>query len=203
MVDPNSQADSAAGGILNSTSQVAYGVFALLSGILKDSHAVTLRVIGLRESRTALEAKMTLHDQRMKAEQHLRTVTKEQWRNFFVASDIALGVPAGEMYGGELVSEVPKKVYQMPYFMLAREWERWIHAFYDQKIVTDIAWMEIPEVHEPHWQPADAAEALVALVLYVRRDRFVEGGLASNIRQGEVQYAISLLADEFRPDAPE
>ncbi|CAB4869689.1 unannotated protein [freshwater metagenome] len=142
---------------------------------------------------------MTLSDARTKAERHLQTVTSEQWRQFFIASDNALGVAAGEVNGGELLSEVPHKLYRMPFFALTREWERWIHALYEQKILTDIAWMEIPEIRVPDWRPADATEALVALVLYVRRDRFVEGGLASNIRHGDVHYAISKLAEEFRP----
>ncbi len=146
-----------------------------------------------------MEATMSLREQRLKAEQHLRTVTEEQWRLFFLACDATLGVPAGEMRGGEQVSETPTRVYQMPFFALSREWSQWVRAFYRQEILADIAWMEIPEIREPNWRPSDAAEALVALVLYVRRDRFVEGGLAANIRQGDVQFAISKLAEEFRP----
>ena len=142
---------------------------------------------------------MSLRKERLKAEVHLRAVSKEQWRLFFLASDATRGVPAGEMHGGDLVSEAPEKVYRMPYFVLSREWEGWIQECYQQKILTDIAWMDIPEIHVPNWRPSDAAEALVALVLYVRRDRFVEGGLAANIRQGDVQHAISKLAEEFRP----
>jgi hypothetical protein len=103
------------------------------------------------------------------------------------------------MQGGDLVSETPEKVYQMPFFVLSREWSQWVHAFYRQELLADIAWMEIPEIREPHWRPSDAAEALVALVLYVRRDRFVEGGLAANIRQGDVQFAIAKLSEVFRP----
>ena len=142
---------------------------------------------------------MSLRKERLKAEVHLRAVSKEQWRLFCLACDATQGVPAGEMHGGDLVSELPKKVFRMPFFVLSREWSRWVHAFYRQEILADIAWMEIPEIKVPHWRPSDAAEALVALVLYVRRDRFVEGGLAANIRQGDVQYAISKLAEEFRP----
>ena len=142
---------------------------------------------------------MNLREERFKAEEHLKAVTEEQWRLFFLACDATQGVPAGEMHGGDLVSETPEKVYRMPFFVLSREWSRWVRAFYAQKILADIAWMEIPEIRVPNWRPSDAAEALVALVLYVRRDRFVEGGLASNIRQGDVQYAISKLAEEFRP----
>ncbi|MSY31548.1 MAG: hypothetical protein F2729_01350 [Actinobacteria bacterium] len=146
-----------------------------------------------------MEATMNLREARLKAGEHLQAVTEEQWRLFFLAYDATQGVPAGEMHGGDLVSEFPKKVFQMPFFVLSREWSRWVRAFYQQEILADIAWMEIPEIKEPHWRPSDAAEALVALVLYVRRDRFVEGGLAANIRQGDVQYAISKLAEEFRP----
>jgi hypothetical protein len=146
-----------------------------------------------------MEAAMNLREERMKAEEHLQAVTEEQWRLFFLACDATQGVPAGEMHGGDLVSESPEKVFRMPFFVLSREWSRWVHAFYQQEILADIAWMEIPEIKVPHWRPSDAAEALVALVLYVRRDRFVEGGLAANIRQGDVQYAISKLAEEFRP----
>lgn len=142
---------------------------------------------------------MNLRDARMKAEEHLQAVTEEQWRIFFLACDATQGVLAGEMHGGDLVSETPEKVYRMPFFTLSREWSQWVHAFYRQEILADIAWMDIPEIKVPHWRPSDAAEALVALVLYVRRDRFVEGGLAANIRQGDVQFAISKLSEEFRP----
>ena len=141
---------------------------------------------------------MNLREERFKAEEHLQAVTEEQWRLFFLACDATQGVPAGEMHGGDLVSDFPEKLYRMPYFVLSQEWERWVHALYEQKILTDIAWTDIPEIRVPSWRPSDAAEALVALVLYVRRDRFVEGGLASNICQGDVQHAISKLAEEFR-----
>ena len=143
-------------------------------------------------------ATMNLREQRLKAEEHLKAVTEEQWRLFFLACEAAQGAPAGEMHGGDLLSEFPKKVFQMPFFVLSREWSLWVRAFYQQDILADIAWMDITEIREPHWRPSDAAEALVALVFYVRRDRFVEGGLAENIRQGDVQYAISKLAEEFR-----
>ena len=146
-----------------------------------------------------METTVNLPEARLKAEEHLKAVTEEQWRLFFLACDVAQGVPAGEMQVGDLVSETPEKVYQMPFFVLSREWSQWVRAFYRQELLADIAWMEIPEIREPHWRPSDAAEALVALVLYVRRDRFVEGGLAANIRQGDVQFAISKLSEVFRP----
>lgn len=142
---------------------------------------------------------MSLHEERLKAHEHLQTVTAAQWRSFFLASDATQGVPAGEMHGGDQVSGASENLHRMPFFVLSREWSRWVKAFYAQNIVTDIAWMKLPEIRVPNWRPSDAAEALVALVLYVRRDRFVEGALGSNIRHGDVQYAIAKLAEEFRP----
>jgi len=142
---------------------------------------------------------MKLLNERMRAGKHLETVTKEQWCLFFRACDGVHGVPAGQMHGGDLVSDATEQVRQMPYFQLAKEWQRWLHTFYHQNFITAIEWVDIPETREPNWRPRDAAEALVALVLYVRRDRFVEGGLASNIRQGDVEFAISKLTQEFRP----
>jgi len=146
-----------------------------------------------------METTMNLPEARLRAEEHLKAVTEEQWRLFFLACDMAQGAPAGEMHGGDLLPETSKNVHQMPFFVLSREWSQWVRTFYRQEILADIAWMQIPEIREPHWRPSDAAEALVALVLYVRRDRFVEGGLAANIRQGDVQFAISKLSEEFRP----
>jgi hypothetical protein len=143
---------------------------------------------------------MELNDERIKAAEHLGTVSKEQWRLFFLACDAAQAVTAGVMQGGDLISESPQQVRQMPYFLLADEWSAWITAFYQQEIVTDIAWTQIVEIQEPQWRPRDAPEALVALVLYVRRDRFVDGAFASNVHNGDVQFAIAKLAEEYRPN---
>lgn len=125
--------------------------------------------------------------------EHLATVTPEQWRAFFAAFDRAQTVGPGQMRGGEAIEMDGRSVITMPYFSMADEWIGWTSAFYNENVHCAVNWTSWHAEKGENWIPSDAPEAVMALVLYVRRSRFVEGSLAVDIRSGRVLHAMTLL----------
>ena len=140
---------------------------------------------------------MTFADEKLKVLEHLPTVTPAQWGAFFGAFEKARNLGPGRMLGGEGVEKDGRMVFSMPFYAMTNEWISWEEAFYHQNIFCPIDWVSLREERYDGWLPSDAAEAVMALVVYIRRNRFAEGALAGDIREGHVHHAMGLLQAAF------
>ncbi len=140
---------------------------------------------------------MTLASEKPIAAEHLATVTPQQWRAFFGAFAKAQGLEPGKMLGGDVVERDGRQVIMMPFFAMAKEWITWEEEFYNQNIFCPVDWTSWREEIHKDWRPSDATEAAMSLVLFIRRNRFCEGALASDIYAGRVHYSMKLLIEAY------
>ena len=90
---------------------------------------------------------------------------------------------------------------QFPYFAFSPEVDEFIHALYQQNVITPFDWRSWSDEAKRYRSDPDALEASDLLTLrklltaHVRADRFVEGHLAGLFKSGHIAAILRRLKD--------
>jgi len=90
---------------------------------------------------------------------------------------------------------------QIPYYSMSREAKDFVQVLYDQQILFSFDWTSWQEEAERHVSAPEALEMADLLVLrkllttHVRKDRFVEGHLASTWECGHITAILRRLKE--------
>ena len=94
---------------------------------------------------------------------------------------------------------------QFPHYSMSREAMDFVQTLYDQRIIFSFDWMSWQEEAERYVSVPEALEAADLLVLrkllttHVRKDRFVEGHLASMLECGHITAILRRLKEIREP----
>jgi len=96
---------------------------------------------------------------------------------------------------------------QIPYYSMSREAKDFVQALHDQQIIFSFDWASWQEEAERYVSAPEALEMADTLTLrkllttHVRKDRFVEGHLASMLECGHITMILRRLRNiQSRPD---
>lgn len=118
----------------------------------------------------------------------------------FLPAFQAPGFEFGHWGGGE---KTDGGAIQVPYYVLSDEAEAFVRAAYDLRWVLEgfdwPAWKETPEAIELRDDPealkrASAEQLAQLLTVFIRQDRFVEGGLAAAFESGLLTKIVGRAA---------
>jgi len=90
---------------------------------------------------------------------------------------------------------------QLPYYSMSRETRTFVKALYDQQIIFSFDWTSWQEETERYVSAPETLETTDLLVLrkllttHVRKDRFIEGHLASMLECGHITAILRRLKE--------
>ena len=141
------------------------------------------------------ETEFSLAQARSLVTEHIARVTPEQWTQLLVIAREALDGEPGEWGGGMKTEADGRVVMTMPYFHTSKALSLLVTTLYQLELIVPFAWMAWGKSRPNAAEMAedDDATAVMHLTTSVRRDRFVEGGLAHDVKDKTWSKCFAVL----------